>query len=383
MNNCFFNHITTFLYPNQTFGTVPRLSDDKETKRKWIVTPKDVAEVPTFYPLERTHKVITNMSLDSLSSRLLECIRTHNIAVTWDEKNPTQIYCSTNNFLQFEINIWKRDDSNKDGKHETISGPTDKCQGFDNYVIDIRRHDGDCVSFHHLRTELFNFLCNPDSTPKKDSDNSNFSSNLTIPPEYARPLTIDDLMDILSSVTTAFELIFNPNSLDTVTGLQMLMFLTDAESIHRVYAGHVCDFIILGHDVFGHSVPAVRDVIYNYAVNERSCIEHHHALQILANSFKNCTLQNHHTNSNNDIDLYTWNSAIPALIVDIENVETNPHVAFNAMKCIRFWFILAGPRADKSHNEKILKVIERTESFGRQWYISLAEESVKLRNAMD
>ena len=108
---------------------------------------------------------------------------------------------------------------------------------------------------------------------------------------HLRPLALDNLMDVLNSVALSYELIFNGNTVDTLTGLKMLIFLTDATSIHRVYAAHVSDFILLGHDAFGNNVPAVRDVIYNYVVNERNCIEHHYALQILANSFQNSSLQ--------------------------------------------------------------------------------------------
>lgn len=375
----------------QTFPPCDNPPDDIEScihhntsslkkRREWFITESDIKELPSYYPLDRTYKVLKCISAHDLSERLTKCMKVHNLAMYWDSAHPTRLCCSTNNLLRFEINIWKKEAVEKIG------------EGLDDMIVEIRRHDGDCVIFHRLRRELFNFLYHEqieedarmqDKNDIKsiDPSNSNVSELVHFP--HVRPLAIDNLMDVLNSAASSFELIFNQNSMDTIMGLQVLIFLTDAKSIHRVYAGHVSDFILIGRDVLGNSVPAARNVIYDYIVNTRNCNEHHYALQILANSFQNSTIQPEEILSN-DVQpaIVTWNSAIPALILDVENAEYNPHVAYNAAKCIRLWYSLAGSQADMSYREEILSALEKVSSFGEQCYVSLATESNTLKQKL-
>jgi len=293
------------------------------------------------------------------------------------------------------MNIWKHDTDDTDDSDEKSSGneaAIESKTNESNVKLEIRRHDGDCVRFHHLRTALFHFLRHgEDSTLyQKGLNIHNTTKNMsrvlqknTLVP-HLRPLALDNLMDVLHSVALAYELIFHGNMVDTLTGLKMLIFLTDETSIHRVYASHVSNFILLGFDAFGNEVPAVRDVIYNYVVSERNCIEHHYALQILANSFRNSSLSQDMLEENESgMDMWNvWNEIIPSLILDIEDAETSPHIGYNAVKCMKSWYRLAGDQADKHHNDQILSALEDAISFGEKYYSSLVTESNALKVAL-
>lgn len=373
--------------PNKYTDDSELASSSQGKSRKLTITQSDIKLVPPFYPLDRTCKVIENISADELSEHLTKCIRIFNLAANWDVNNPTRLCCSTDNFLKFEINIWKHDDdTTSQNKSSEKEATVENKKGESNVILEIRRHDGDCVRFHRLRTALFNFLRNVDESNnyveglKEHNTTKNMSRVIkksTIIP-HLRPLALDNLMDVLNSVALSYELIFNGNTVDTLTGLKMLIFLSDATSIHRVYAAHVSDFILLGHDAFGNYVPAVRDVIYNYVVNQRNCIEHHYALQILANSFQNSSLkQDILTNTQPDTEM--WNGVLPSLVLDIEDAEKSPHIAYNSIKCIKAWYNLAGEQADKSFNTQILSGLEKAISFGEEFYSSLVTESNELK----
>lgn len=334
---------------------------------QWNIKKEDLQTIPPFYPLDRTFKVIKNTTADIISKRLLKCMKVQNLAIKWTSNKPTLLHCSTNDFLKFEINLWKQDDTSSD---EEITRNDDVY----NVIVEIRRYAGDCVGFHRLISELFDNICENNYNGGREENNITTTNNV-IP--NLRPLALDNLMDVLNSVATAYELMFNQNSIDTLMGLQMMIFLTDSSSIHRVYAAHVSDFILLGYDVFDNEVPAVRDVIYNYVANERGSIEHQYALQILTNAFQNSSIQQE-IPTNNMPKIDSWNTVIPALILDMDEVEKSPHVAYNAVKCLRTWYCFAGAQADMSYKEQILSSLERVRSYGEQSYISLEREAANL-----
>ncbi len=340
--------------------------DFKQPVERLNLTKKHLKPLPPFYPLERTFKVIKNTTAADISERLIKCIKMYGLAAKWNGKNPTNLHFHTNDFLKFEINLWKQDCSPSEGQ----SG--DSC----NIILEIRRHEGCCVSFHRLRTSLFNVLCENNNNSNVDRCHDDRSANQTgmsISNLHLRPLALDNLMDVLNSVAMAYELILNQNSIDTPTGFRMLLFLTDAKSIHRVYAAHVSDFLLLGQDVFSNDVPAVKEAIYTYVVETKDCVEHHYALQILTNAFENSSLQQDiPINVQSDLDI--WNEIIPSLILDMKNVEKNPHVAYNAVKCLRAWYGLAGDQAEMEFKKAILSSLKKVRSFGQQWYSSIEEE---------
>lgn len=339
------------------------------------ITKKHLKSLPPFYPLERTFKVIKNTSAGILSERLIKCIKIHGLATKWNGKNPSSLYCSTNSFLKFEINLWKQESS----PAERQNG--DSC----NIIVEIRRHEGCCVSFHRLRAALFTVLCQTNNSTNSEryrDDRSSNETGMAISNMHLRPLALDNLMDVLNSVTMAYELIQNQNPIDMQTGFQMLLFLTDAKSIHRVYAAHVSDFLLLGHDVFSNDIPAVKEAMHKYVIEKRNCVEHHYALQILTNAFEHSSLQQD-IPVNVQPDLDTWNEIIPSLMLDMKNVEKNPHVAYNAVKCLRAWFGLAGDQADMKYKKQILSSLKKVRSFGQQWYSSIEEECNNLTMALE
>lgn len=366
----------------EEFASVPSNINTGETRKKYF-TKNDLKVIPPLYPLDKTFKVMKKTSADFVSGRLCRSIRMFDLATKWTNSDPTLLYCTTNDFLKFEINLWKQEhDSSTDGD---MKSDDELCD----IIIEIRRYQGDCVRFHQMRNSLYSYICDTETNQSFDEGYKNCNVYRTSMPTtsnnctpHLRPLALDNLMDVLNSVTMAYEMIFNQNTVDIVMGLQMLTFLTDSTSIHRVYAAHVSDFILLGHDIFGNNVPAVRDVIYNYVVKERDCVERHYALQILTNAFENSSLQQEIPTKNANTEIDSWNSVIPSLIRDMKNVERNPHVTYNAIRCLRTWYSLAGIHAEMSYKDDILSSVEKVRLFGEQWYISLEKESTNLKFAL-
>jgi hypothetical protein len=409
LNNSLLDRMSEFFADNFQCNwgsrTTDNVLDETETAitattdKAWSITKNDLKTIPPYYPIDRTSKVIKNTSVDVISERLSTCIKIHNIATTWSSDDPTLLHCSTNDFLKFEINLWKQDNKkNSDDKSGDNVYETCKKESFarEDIMIEIRRHEGDCVNFHRLKNALFDILLvssedrqvHYDVNRKRNGRNtpmimsmthkgaSNDNGNL-----HLRPLALDNLMDVLDSVAMAYELIFNENAIDSIMGLQMLIFLTDSRSIHRVYAAHVSDFLLLGYDTFGNDVPAVRSVIFDYVVKDRDCIEHHYALQILTNIFQNSSLQQEIPISSKP-EIEIWNDIIPALLLDIKNYDHNPHLAYNSIKCLRTWYVLAGEHSDTTYKQEIISCLEQVRSFGKQSYISLETESVNLMMAL-
>lgn len=351
--------------------------------RNWSISKNDIKLIPAFYPLGGMYKVVV-ISLETLSARLLQCIRTKNIAIDWDPVNPTRLCCNTNTLVRFEINIWKQHPKSHNKDSEAQFQPEESI--LENVIIEIRRHDGDCVNFHHFRRELFSFILNGEDL----SNDTNAIKRITCPtnlPHKIRPLVLDNLINVLNSVIMACDMILKENPIDTAMGLQMLTFLTEPNSINRVFAGHVSNFILVGQDILGSSIPTVRDIIFEYVANERNCVEHHYALQIFSNCLQYCTF--HQDKNNQDVtnfdaypNLEKWNLVIPTLILDIEDSEKSPHVGYNATKCLRSWYRIAGTHADLSYKEEILSVLERVSLFGERWYMSLAIESKNLKMSL-
>lgn len=381
MNEYFANHIRQNCDTN--VDESDNIQHSVENCKKWSITLQELKVIPPYYPIDLTHKVIHSTTIELVHRRLTQCIKTYDIAIKWSSREPSLLYCSTNCLLFFEINLWKKADRDVSPPNEhdleTSSESIDM-------IIEIRRHDGDCVRFHHLRNILYGAICHEEFLNLKEvcggdrriHSINNSDGNCSVP-RFMQPLNFDTLIDVMNSVAMAFEMVFSEISLDTTMGLQMLVFLTDSTSIHKVYAGHVCDFILLGLDVFGNAVVAVPEVIHNYAVSDRQCIEHHYALQILANVFENNSYKLEIPQ--NYLQAFeSWNSVIPSLIKDMKNVVNNPHVAYNAMRCLRNWYLFGGGTvADPTYIREILEYIESIETYGKQYYISLEKESNKLK----
>jgi len=348
---------------------------NKYDGRKLTISDNEIHEVPPFYPLELTHKVLLNTTAKTVSERLSECIKAHSLATQWNSDTPTQLRCSTNGFLDLEINVWKR----SNGVHDKV--PFEKIdERVYDVIIEIRRLDGNCVHFHRLRNSLFDIILRIEQGPICNQDENKHIMQPKV--SHLRPLAIDNLMDILNSAMMAFKLMSNEIHSDKILGLSMMIFLTDSAIVHPVYAGHISDLILLGYDLFGNEYPELKDAIFKLVVYQKENeVAHQYALQILTNAFQNCSLQ-YDIPMEIHPEIEIWNSVINSLIIDMDNVETNPHVAYNAMKCLRGWFILSGDQANSSHKQRILDMVDKTRAYGQQRYLSLEEESFNLTMSM-
>ncbi len=352
-----------------------------EDSNKWSITSQNLKVIPPYYPLDLTHKVVASTTIETVNQRISQCVKLYDLAIKWCARDPSILYCSTNGLLSFEINLWKKIDFESNQEEAKTSSI------IIDMIVEIRRHDGDCVRFHHLRNVLYGAICRgefldlnevyDDRGRIRPINKSPIKKNKNAP-RFLRPLTFDTLMDVMNSVAMAFEMIFNQTSFDTTMGLQMLVFLTDSSSIQRVYAGHVCDFILTGFDVFGNDVAAAPDVIHNFITTEKESIEHHYALKILANVFENNSYSEEIPQSILE-QIESWNSVLPSLIIDIKNVVKNPHVAYNGLKCLRQWYLFAGSIADTSYVDEILESLDAIQTYGNQWYISIEKEASTLR----
>ena len=382
MNDCVSNDIQWVCNEADTSECVGSPTDTTHWN-KWCIKLQDLKNIPPYYPIDLTYKVLHSTTIENVNRRLSEGIKKYDLAVEWSPKNPSLLYCSTNDFISFEINLWKK--SYKEPRRQEMKTSRETLVDI---IVEIRRHDGDCVKFHHLRNALYTGIFHGNFVNLTNTSGNyrihGVPSTNSIGPQSMRPLAFDTLMDIMNSVAMAFELIFSENSLDVTMGFQMLLFLTDPTSMSsNVYAGHVCDFILLGSDVFGNTVGAVPKVIHNYIMIEQKSIGHHYALQILANVFENNSFKYEiPQESLNTIE--SWNSVIPSLVRDLKNVDSNPHVAYNALKCFRKWYLFAGNTiVDPVATERVRECLESIRNYGCQQYSSLEIEAKKLIFLLD
>lgn len=361
----------------------------------WRIEDSDLLNFPSNYTIQRnTHVTVYGSTASVLSGRISEFARVHSIFI--DQENSREVnrcLCSTADDLVFEISLWKTDSNwaNRQNKNKN-SDELKKTKENNNkrgIIVEARKLLGHSLSAHKLRIMLFRTL-----GPKKKinqfkqaKDMLTPSCDLTQTSCLPKPLPKDLFKNIAHSVSTASNLIKFHTHTEIANGMELLNYLSSKNHSNIENRSHVNKMILTGIDPTGHNND-VMDVLHACAIDNArsvSSVAHRWAIKIVGTALFDIGACADLTPQ----DFTYWNDIIPVLLQDIDHLNTDPHLACSAIRCLRAWIAAKkkcfrdgtlGPGASQvGMDMNTLKlIIMRMVSYGRDKYADLEVEAMAL-----
>lgn len=337
----------------------------KKTSSCWRVNDSDLNAHGSHYILERNH-ILVEESAPLISGRISEFMRLYSVVT--EHNSATSLRCTTSSFLVTDVNLWRRPKQS-----ENLDDPV---------VVELCIRQGDSAEFHRFKRLLFKAIKEGikfhKGLPDMDTRENPFSIRANV--DHNRSLVLSELGNILKRTNTACELMEATNARDNIIeGLRLLDHLTSEQSIHRIFARNVSFMILTGTDPFGRK-SKIRGMLLRHIRHRDDEGVYHYSLQIIGNAFGN--VQNDMKFKDQDFDL--WGSFIPSLVVDMENAQYRPHIAYNAAKFLRSW-LKAKERhpfvgeVDIDDATKLRSVaVHKLYKYGREKHAAMEKEAMRL-----
>jgi len=227
----------------------------------WYNHPMELKSIPDYYPLERSHQIITSDQQKEMIQNLRECFRTLGIQVV---ERPSGAALLTSEHIEMYLYFWKS------------SG--------ERIYVELQRRQGDCIIYHRYAKHILNAVssCRRENLQHDDdvavsggrtyfnSSSASMMNNLFFPPPPIRGTNSDDIVasderkyfqlyssDVFptngilegdSSIKLAVGLLKSNRFDSQMLGMESLCMLTDRRKTIGAIALHVSRAIIFDND---------------------------------------------------------------------------------------------------------------------------------------
>lgn len=336
----------------------------------WRVNNYDLVPFPSTWTLAPSHITVHNSTAPVISGRISEFARLYSLATQKNSDTPYTLRCTTNTSLVIEINLWKQQQS--DDRNDAIT-------------VEISKRKGDAFEYRRLKCLLLRAILNGNKHTAQEIKS-------TAPKHRVVNRTPDmkELKSVMHTALMACDLVSsNPQrTQEILTGLQMLIALTNPARTNRIFANGVSIMILTGAAISGKSTN-VKETLYSYVLSHDNDIVHQSALTLIANILERFGQMKKNTLQLESV-LNLWGNVIPTLVKDMQNVNQSPHTACVAVRCLRALHKInknipmkmqVQCFLENTHN--IRSAITEVWKYGRRQHVALEIEVRKLTAAMN
>jgi hypothetical protein len=363
-------------------------SENNSVDWVWKIT-KQLSPVPLYHPLERTAATLRDLSLDTITVRISNFLRSQSIATSYQDG---RVDCMTSALLKFVVQLWAGGSSNN--SHMII--------------LEVQRRQGCCIEMQAIRSQLVQAITTNDdrvTTMSNDPPRSStcqlvenlLEHNPSIPPK-------EHPQDCLSTaMTICRQLLQSPRLNENRLGLESLVVLTNPTKVLARDAMQVSNRVLTDFD-FQHGLLEQYFVHVNRVGNHEDSDDrdyddedntsmmdyeqgpffgglHVLALHVLSNALET-TMTTTSPGNTSTFDLSSntfWQTVLGALYYNLQVASTRPMEAALSIKCLR----LLVPDASSTFATTVTTAPPRrlheyllhAHHFGKQHHRSLQQET--------
>lgn len=332
------------------------------------LTLESLPQIPIFYPLDKTHATISELSTSVVVANIKDCLRRLSIQATYNSDKAT-INAETNEHNRFDIHFYK-----------SVSMP-------DSFIVELHCLSSSSFGF---RGEIRTILESAKGAHRRQTPVKRRKSVPWVVPEILKDHLEIDQHEVGSSALEEAASLLNKDRHDAnELGIESMMLLTDRTTTLELIALMTAEAVVYGNDAHGD----LQSKIYNLVAcgkmyDHKDCLdddiicEAHHsrmrrgALTVLHHSLdtiSRLTTGNEHALSDS---IWCRESLCLALLQDLKDASSKPHDAHLATKCLNSMMKFCDQFRELVKGiYGVHGILERALNIGRSCHALLCEES--------
>lgn len=342
----------------------------------WDVQPEDLEMVPLDFPLERTHREISDASASEVSARISDALRSLSIEAEYDCKK-AKAKCKTGDLVSFRIRMYAGGEN---------AQPV---------VVEVQRRCGPASSFMRSCRAILNSAegikvtkaAKPSKVPpfmKKPIGQMKCLELLASKPDNVEGLSLGELDCVMN-------LLRSKQRDSNVLGLENLCCITDPIKTTCLVAIRVSKCVVLGDETYDlrEEIRALteRDLFAPGFDEEEGPSDHaenlrHLCLSVFANALSTCA---------NDgclaaaVEEQKWfaDHLIPLLVDELKRAPLSACIAYKAASCIQSLLQCSDVARTILEKNGGAEALEKALEVGQHSHELLATESSRCLKAME
>jgi hypothetical protein len=348
-----------------SFGVKNEWSGVASADASWNVKGEDLEVVPVDYPLERTHREISDADASLVAARISEALASMSIETEFDCKN-AKAKCKTGDYVGFRIRLYAGDESGQP------------------VVVEVQRRCGSVSSFMSTcRAILSAAEGKPTSqAAEKRGPPTPVGELKCLASEFQKELNVGEEADAaLAGVIR----MMRSSQLDTnLLGIENLVSLTDPIKTSPSVALAVSKSIALGDDKYDMReeirLLTERDVFASDTNDREEGISppaeqlRHFALIVFANALSVCAKDG---SLEGAVKSQSWFSEqlVPSLLGELRRAPSNAINAYQAACCLSSLLSCSNCTRRLFLENSVNDVLQQAHSFGQSRHSLLARET--------
>lgn len=333
----------------------------------WIVDGQELELVPTEFPLERTHREISE-DASIVASRISETLRLLSIQTEFDCKK-AKAKCTTSDCVNFRIRLYA---GGEDGKP---------------VVVEVQRRCGSASSFMRSCRAILDAAegeSTRSDTKMKAPNQMKAIGDLKCL-EKARPSDEEAKIEVKSSLDVAVEMLRSSRHDLTLMGLENMCYLTDPLKTLPQCALRISRDIIMENNMFDLReeirVLIERDHFRNGLDSDEGPVNHDEhlrqlALRVFSNAMALCSKDGCLIVAVNE-QKWFGDTLIPTLIDELKRATVSANSAYEAAICVLSLVSCSGLALQVLVENGIVPALESAYEFGTLRHELLAEEALR------